>query len=184
MKTTLNKYELKKLKACSDAYKTFIDANGDKTVTLSQALESNGWDDIWWFISEAYDQFTQDQKNQLQLLGCDWAENCLANFEKEFPNDDRPRKAIEAKRKYINGEISEEKLSAAWSVRSAAESAVSAAELAASAASSAAELAALSAARSAESAARSAWLAESAESVMSAMEDELNKLFLSWESKQ
>jgi len=89
----------------------------------------------------------------------------IDNFEKVYPNDDRPRKAIEAKQSWLKGEIDDKELSAA---RSAAESAWSAAESAAwsaarSAAQSAAESAAWSAARSAaQSAARSAvWSAES-----------------------
>lgn len=68
------------------------------------------------------------------LLACEFAKKSLENFEKEFPEDKRPRLAIEAKEKFVKGEITEEELSAAWS-----------------------------AARSAESAARSAGSAESAE---------------------
>lgn len=57
----------------------------------------------------------------------------LKNFEKEFPDDNRPRKAIEAKEKFIKGEITEKELStarsAAWSAaESAAESAAWSAE--------------------------------------------------------
>ena len=52
---------------------------------------------------------------------------CLKNFEDVYPEDNRPRKAIEAAEKYQN-EPTEENVSAAWS---AAESAESAAESAA-----------------------------------------------------
>ena len=41
-----------------------------------------------------------------RLLGADFAEHVLHNFERDYPNDDRPRKAIEAARKFANGEIS------------------------------------------------------------------------------
>jgi hypothetical protein len=73
----------------------------------------------------------------------DCAEHVLPFFEARFPDDDRPRTAIEAARAYWRGEIEAE---SAWS---AAESAWSAAE-------------------SAESAALAAWSAESAESWWSA----------------
>ena len=93
------------------------------------------------------------------------AELVIENYEKIYPDDDRPRKAIEAAKAWLN-DPSEKNRSAARSARPAARSAAeSAARSAAwsaawSAAESAAWSAARSAARSAESAARSA--AESA----------------------
>ncbi len=97
------------------------------------------------------------------------AELCIGIYEKQYPNDDRPRKAIEAAKKWLKNPTKENESaaesaawSAAWSAaRSAAESAAwsaawSAARSAESAARSAAWSAAWSAARSAESAARSA----------------------------
>jgi len=89
----------------------------------------------------------------------------LPNFEKEFPKDKRPRKAILAAKRWLwgRGDASAAESaaeSAAWSVaRSAARSAESAELAAAESAAWSAE----SAARSAESAAESAaWSAESA----------------------
>ena len=82
---------------------------------------------------------------------------CLKNFEKEFPDDKRPREAIEAAEKYVKNPTAKNKLAA----RSAAESAELAESAARSAARSAesAELAEL-AAWSAWSAAWPAWPAE------------------------
>jgi hypothetical protein len=127
-----------------------------------------------------------------RLFAADCAEHVLPIWEAAYPEDARPRLAIEAARAYARGEIDSAARSAAeWAARSAAEwaagsaagsaaewdagsaaewAARSAAEWAArSAAGSAAESAAWSAARSAawwaaESAARSAaeWAAESA----------------------
>ncbi len=79
----------------------------------------------------------------------------LTNFEQVFPQDNRPRKAIEAAQKYLN-DPSEENRSAA---DSAARSADSAADSAARSAARSAYSAADSAARSADSAARSAYSA-------------------------
>ena len=84
---------------------------------------------------------------------------CLKNFEKEFPDDKRPREAIEAAEKYVKNPTAENEV-VAWSARSAAWPAWSAAESAESAWSAeSAELAEL-AAWSARSAARSARSAE------------------------
>ena len=100
-------------------------------------------------------------KNDSVSLSIFSAELCLKNFEKLYPNDNRPRLAIEATKEYLKNPT-EENGSAAWSAarsaESAAESARSAARSAWSAAESArsAESAAWYAARSAESAARSA----------------------------
>ena len=96
------------------------------------------------------------------MIACDCAESVLPNYESAYPDDDRPRKAIQAARDYVNDKITTEELqaarSAAWSAaRSAAWSAAWSAELAAKSA----ELAARSAAWSAELAAKSAaWSAE------------------------
>ena len=92
----------------------------------------------------------------LRLFAADCAEAALHHFEDRYPDDDRPRLAIQAARDYANGLISRTKLSAA---RSAAWSAADSAAW--SAAWSAADSAAWSAARSAAwsaawSAARSA----------------------------
>ncbi len=89
------------------------------------ALEVTKWDippeDRLWALlrPEVID------KKTLHLLACDFAEDVLHIFEKEYPRDDRPRKAIKAKREWIEGEISDSELKsaqdAAWNAaRSAA----------------------------------------------------------------
>jgi len=102
-------------------------------------------------------EFIEEKK--LHELSVKFAYDCLNNFEKEYPNDDRPRKAIEAKQRWLEGKATDKELevtrdearsaarSAYWST---ARSAYSAAESAAySAAWSAAESAIRSAAESA-----------------------------------
>jgi len=95
----------------------------------------------------------------LHIFACDCAEKVLPIFEKKYPNDDRPRKAIEAKRKWLKKEFIDDQLSAAaraasdaWSASTA--SAAWAASAAARAASDA--RAATSAGWAATSAARAA----------------------------
>jgi len=79
------------------------------------------------------------------------AELVIDNFETEYPNDNRPRKAIEAAKAYLKNPCKRTK--------DAAADAADAAHAAADAAHAAARAAAWSIARSAESAAWSAWSA-------------------------
>ena len=77
----------------------------------------------------------------LRLFACDCAERTLPNFEKQFPNDDRPRKAIEAARAVAlaePGSPARSAESARAAARVAAESAAWAAAESARAAASAA----------------------------------------------
>jgi len=59
-----------------------------------------------------------------RLFACDCAERVLHIFERERPDDDRPRQAIEVARRYARGQATEDELGAA---RDAARNAASAA---------------------------------------------------------
>jgi len=99
-----------------------------------------------------------------RLFAADCAERVLPIFEGEYPDDDRPRKAIEAARAFANGNITESELAAAgdaaedaaWAAGDAAEDA------AGDAARDAAGDAAWDAARDAAGAAGAAWAARAA----------------------
>ena len=141
MKTTLNLEELASLDACCDGFEAFKQHHGNKDVLLSEGLKSNGWDDTWWYIDEAWSGFSGQQQKDIHMLGCKWALSVIDNFEKEFPNDKRPRQAIEAKIKWLDWEVSDGELlvanEAAWEAKEAAkeeESAEESAEYAAKAA--------------------------------------------------
>jgi hypothetical protein len=84
--------------------------DGDEIITRTCRLtrEYLGWNDY-----------------TARLFVCDGAEHVLPLYEAEYPNDDRPRKAIETARRYANGEATELEMSAA---HIAAESAQVAAE--------------------------------------------------------
>ena len=130
-----------------------------------------------WFIIEAKGEFLEDKRDKfvasemrlvkelpikpiLVEFAIKCAKRCLKNFEKQYPDDDRPRKAIIAAQNWIkhpSEEIKKAAESAAWSAESA-ESARSAAWSAESARSAARS------ARSARSAESAAWSAESARS--------------------
>lgn len=102
-----------------------------------------------------------DASKDLRLFAADCAERVLHVFEDNFPGDDRPRKAIEAARAFVRGEITPSQLSAANASASAsASSAASSAN--AFAAAYAASLAAAAYASSANHASSAASLAASA----------------------
>ena len=56
----------------------------------------------------------------IRLFACDCAERALPLFEREYPNDDRPRKAIATARRYAEGKATNEDLDAARDAASAA----------------------------------------------------------------
>ena len=72
-----------------------------------------------------------DATETLHRVACDIAEDVLPIFEEQYPNDDRPRRAIEAKRLWLAGVVDDGELDAA---RAAAEAAWDAARPAAEAA--------------------------------------------------
>ena len=139
MKISTNKKELIKLNACSKGLDTFVEKFGDDEAMLSQCLDNNGWDDVWWLMSESYEQFSDSQKKDIRLLACDYADTCLHLFEIKHPDDNRPRLAIKASRDFANGLIDDVARAAAWAAAWGAEAA---AETAARAAAEAAARAA------------------------------------------
>jgi hypothetical protein len=74
----------------------------------------------------------------LRLFACDCAERVLPLFEKDHPNDNRPRAAIETARRFANGQATWEELDATWAAVAAAWAAWDAARDAARAAAGAA----------------------------------------------
>ena len=94
-----------------------------------------------------------------RLFAADCAEHVLPIFEKKQPNDDRPRKAVEAARQFANGEI-DRWAAAGDAADAAAEAAWAAAADAADAAADAAGDAAADAAGDAAWAAENQWQTE------------------------
>ncbi len=160
-KLTLNAFK----KYPKECLKLFGKSVIDKFGGVIGLLESNKTDSNIFYL--VVNNFVED--DILHKFSVKAAYYSLKNFEKEFPNDNRPRLAIEAKEKFIKGEITKKELSAARSAalsaaRSATWSAKSAAKSAARSAESAvwSTRSAESAVWSAESAARSAWSTASA----------------------
>ena len=171
-KFTVNKWHKHegKVKVCKQGYHASvraIDGMGYVPCEVLALVEVRGDSDLSEDDKECWQEMRLAKthkwnKKDSVALSIFSAELVIANYEKLYPNDKRPREAIEAARKVL--------LNDTETNRSAARSAASAARSAASAARSAAESAAWSAASaesaawSAESAESAAWSAESAES--------------------
>ena len=185
---------LREQDACSDGLSTLIASlpakhSESEEISLAHILKSNGLEHAIWALRAT----TVDARKIAARMAIDFAYQVLDNFEKQFPEDKRPRTALETATAFLDGKITLAKLQAAqsaathsaWSARSAthsarlAESAAWSAARSARSARSAARLAAWEAAWSAESAARSA--AESAESAAwSAVQSEQKAIFRKW----
>ena len=82
---------------------------------LRTILESNGLDDTIWAL-----RAVDGKDKEIRLFAADCAEMVLPFYEKDYPNDKRPRLAIQAARDYDNGLITLEELAAAWAAARAA----------------------------------------------------------------
>ena len=148
--------------ACKERYRFLAKALGgikaygvNTPITLLQILNINGFDDALWALMAC-----DDAETFSRLLACDYAEHVLHIFEAKYPDDDKPRKAIEVSRRYARGEATDAELSAAWNAAGDVGAAWNAAEAARDAAWNAAEAARDAAWYAARSAARAAaWTA-------------------------
>ena len=172
MNTTLNK--ILSHEPCEDGWEKLLTYLGkteadDEPLSIRTIFDSNGVEDAIWAL-----RAVDDHNREIRLFAADCAESVLHIYEDAHPDDDRPRKAIEAARRYANGEISEEELDearmaaiaarAAWGAAwGAARYAAWSAEEAALPAAGAAWYAAGAARRAVENAARGAREARAAE---------------------
>ena len=182
MQTTLNK--IKSHSPCEDGWKKLLNHLGkteadDEVLELRTILESNGLDDTLWAFRAVY-----GKDKEIRLFAADCADMVLPIYKKEYPDDDRPRKAIQAARDYANGLISTKELAAAraaaWAAAEAAAAAAGAAEAAAWAAAWAAEEAAARAARAAARAAAEAAARAARAAAWAAARDEIKSLLLKY----
>ena len=74
-----------------------VDANDKCVVREARLLRRLKWDE-----------------RVARLFACDCAERVLPLYEERYPEDKRPRQAIEAARRFANGEATYEELAAAW----------------------------------------------------------------------
>ena len=100
------------------------DFDPETEINLLTILDLNGVADMLWALRAT----VQDSTRCASQLAIEFAAEVLPLFEKRRPGDDRPRKAIQAARDFLDGKISEGEL------RQAHQDAYAAATAAASAA--------------------------------------------------
>lgn len=110
--TTLN--EIRKHDPCVEGWEKvlrFLGKTGadDEPLTLLTVLESNGLDDALWGLRALDPKYD----NAVRLYACFCARYSLDTFEKQYPEDKRPRHAIETAERYARGQANEDDLVAA-----------------------------------------------------------------------
>ena len=114
---TTSLYRLRKYRACSDRYAHLVDKLGpewgDKDdINLLDILKHNGVADCLWALCAAVKH--PEGTRVMRLMAADFAEAVRSIFERGYPDDKRPRLAIEAARKFANGEITDQEHAAEW----------------------------------------------------------------------
>jgi hypothetical protein len=154
--------------ACHESYDRLAahlgpDYGLDTPIGLDVVLDVLGLDDCLWALHCVRPEDEAERDRLARAFACDCAERVLSTFERERPDDMRPRAAIAVARRFAAGETTRGELAAA---RAAARAAWAAAKetTTAGAAAWAAEGAAKEAAKEAavEAAARAAWAAKEA----------------------
>jgi len=159
MRKTITVNWLNKINACSDAVEAFkYQKETDSIKVLKGAMKIDRFDWANWLIARL---MNRKQKLAYSIFA---AESVIDIFEKKYPDDKRPRNAIEAAKKVLKSDTKKNRAAAYSAASSAAYSASSAAYSAAYSADSAyyADSAADSASSAAYSAAYSADSASSA----------------------
>src|SRR6056297_403848 len=85
----------------------------DTEVSILEILESNGVEDAFWTLQ------TQEYRDYCLILA-DIVESVLHIWEERYPNDNRPRLAIETIRKWYCGEATDKDLEVAAATATAA----------------------------------------------------------------
>ena len=113
----LTKEWLQEKLACSEGMKWFLSHKIKTVEGVTKKLIAEGKLD-WanWLLSRA---MSHTQQIQYAIFS---AEQVIDIYEKEYPKDDRPRKAIEAAKEYLN-KPSEENKAAAYAAANAANAA-------------------------------------------------------------
>jgi len=111
MKTTLNR--IKEYSPCPEGWSkllTYLNKTeaDDEPLDLLTILESNGVEDCLWAF-----KCTDNHNIIYRHIAADFAESVLHIYESDYPNDNRPRLAIQAARDYANGKIDDDAWGAA-----------------------------------------------------------------------
>ena len=92
---------------------------GDDTpIPLTVVLALNGLDDTLWALQAVLPQEASERDRISVLFAADCGEHVLHIFERMYPDDPRPRQAIEEARRLSIGQAAPSELAAAWDVAS------------------------------------------------------------------
>jgi hypothetical protein len=119
MTTTLNK--IKAHSPCVNGWNNLLNHLGktqadDEPLSIATIIKSNGIRHAVWALCAV-----EGKDKEIRLFAADCAESVLHIYEKQYPNDDRPRKAIQAARDYANGVIGTHELFQAMAMARVAE---------------------------------------------------------------
>ena len=109
---------LREANACKGRYEVFREATKDAykdndPIPLYVALDSNGGDDALWAMRAVLPGEEAERDKLARLFACDCAERVLPIYETSYPNNPRPRHAIETARSLAKGEATVVQLAAA-----------------------------------------------------------------------
>lgn len=115
MMLTTTKRLLREHGACKDRYRVLLEHIGqryhdDQPITLLTVLASNGFFDTLWCLRAVPPEQEAERDRLAREVACDFAEHVLPIYEAAYPNDKRPRQAIETARKYLQGLATEAEL--------------------------------------------------------------------------
>lgn len=120
---------LRQYDACKESYKTLRKSlpdrfGQDEAIPLMHILHVLGGQDTVWALRALHPACADDGERLARLMACDFAERVLPVFEEQYPDDTRPRDAINAARRAAYGEATEDELAAAgdaaWAAAGAA----------------------------------------------------------------
>ena len=153
--------------ACDRAYRAVQRAlpggwGDDDPIPLARAFDVPGLalpNDLMWALRAVAPEQAAQRDRYARLLAASIAEAVLPIWERDYPGDERPRQAINAARRYADGEATDEELAAARAAAAAA-ARVAGRATAAAAARAAARAADAAAARAADADAAAARAAD------------------------
>ena len=111
MTTTITLKQIRKHSPCQDGWEKLLETLGktkadDAPVKFSEILESNGSGDAIWCLRA----LPEEHSGKIRYLAADFAERVLHIFEEKYPDDKRPREAIQGARDYVGGKITLDEL--------------------------------------------------------------------------
>jgi len=123
----INKAQIKALDPCLPAWTWYLETKSDKVTDLKRLLlKTNKENPSWarWLFTHL---MTSQQRREIAIYA---AEQVLPLFEKRYPNDNRPRAAIEAARRVLENDTAETRQAARNAAADAAYAAYAAADAA------------------------------------------------------